>query len=270
MSKCDVCCTSMPGAQTYWLGCACGRRCHVPCLAAAAQIHYKQTGDPQGWTACLKCGELFTNAPLVELLMKLWAKSLQDENERIDFYGVVATLFERRGNFAEAAKALDRMVAMYANGGHTLATSRPMLDAKRKFARTAYKANCPRPAIYAFYDILQQSSINGAWLGGEDLALVFMAMGHYEKAYLAIHKSLKFKAFMGADESARFELALCEVCLRTFRFCEAQTLARGADGVQWTAQSRMTGDVAGTFAKAAERAIFCFDANPAAAKNKNA
>ena len=211
MSDCDMCGSQLADAQTFGLGCGCGWRSHIPCIAAAAQRHFDATGDPRGWTACLKCGKPIGNGPLVELLLKLWARSLRNENEKLSFYGEAATVFERRKMFSDAAKAVSNQVAIYVKHGHTLATSRPMLNAKRRFGQLAYRANCPKPAIYAFYDILQHAGVNGAWLGGEDLAFVFMLMQHYEKAYLALHKCLFYKSIIGKHDIPKFELALCEV-----------------------------------------------------------
>ena len=85
-----------------------------------------------------------------------------------------------------------------------------------------------------------------------------MLMQHYEKAYLALHKCLFYKSIIGKHDIPKFELALCEVCLRTFRYCEAHTLARNADPAAWSAQSKIAGDVAAKFATAAGTAIPLF------------
>jgi hypothetical protein len=259
MSKCGVCGQERFGSITHWLDCGCGLRAHVACLAATAQTHYDTTGHAHGWTHCLKCGKVFKNSALVKLMLQLWARSLRSTEEKLIFYGAVANVFAARKQLHEAAKATAKQVGVHVTLGHTVATSRPLLHAARRFGHLAYAAGFYEAATRTFDDILRHAGANGAWIGGDDLAVACMARGHNERAYHCLSTALQYREQMGPEYAAKLELALCEVCMRTFRFCEAATLAKTANAALWNAATTLEGNVPAIFLTRAAAKIAVFD-----------
>lgn len=193
-------------------------------------------------------------------MLQLWAKTLRSPEEKCVFYGVVANVFAVRKQLHEAAKAMAKQVGMHDKLGHTIATSKPMLQATRRFGHLAFSAGYAEPAVRAFDDILKYAGKNGAWLGGDDLAIVCMNIGHNERAYRCLSCALHYREQMGPAYAAKLELALCEVCIRTFRYCEAATLAKTANTALWNAATTLQGNVPAIFLTRAAAKMAVFDA----------
>ena len=232
MVRCRVCATVKPDERLEDPMCGCGGKAHAACLAMLAHVRAAKTGCFGGWTRCTVCRQKYKSGRLVEVLFKLWAHSAATPDEKIAFYGAYAKIMKKTNRPNQAARAFKLMVETYRAKGEDMASSLPMLAAMLNFGGSRYDGGHTTHAMQIFEWVATKSASTHAWTGLDNLAFICARAGLYTKAKIALAKALEYTTIDPAGR-ARIELRYAALCLETYDYCTARTIANNANPHEW-------------------------------------
>jgi hypothetical protein len=107
-----------------------------------------------------------------------------------------------------------------------------MLAAMLHFGGSRYDGGHTTHAMQIFEWVATKSASPYAWTGLDNLAFICARAGLYTKAKISLAKALEYTTVDPAGR-ARIELRYAALCLETYDYCTARTLAAKADPDEW-------------------------------------
>lgn len=249
MEGCRVCGKKLASEAVITPACECRGGAHTACLAKLASHRATTAGCHRGWISCTVCGKPFKNGRLVEVMVRLWSKVVKSQPEKIAFYAAFGELMHINGRHKHAVKAFRNQLLAHRMHGDTMRSSKAMFDAMIKFGACIAMCGGLEHAAKVFHYAANKSQSPHAWLAFEHLANVLTKMEHYTRAKLEAAHALKFDG-IDANSRARIEQLHARLCLLTYDYCAAATIAEKADQTAWKAVSIFPDPVAHVKAKA--------------------